>query len=154
VGLQLLAGQGGLDGGGASVHLASATRPPQRVDQLAMGQRSASIWRRGQAEHGHRVPAAGIPTEGGQGCRVEGPQGAADDVGLSLAGPDQLLMAPGQHLDRFGQPRVTLGRPVMMPVGADQIGRIRASPRSELAREMVWRSRLRLAAKGLTATTW
>jgi hypothetical protein len=41
----------------------------------------------GQAEHG--VPTTGIAAEGGQGCRVESPQGAGQDIGLPLAGPDQ-----------------------------------------------------------------
>jgi hypothetical protein len=85
-GLQLLAGQRGLDGGGAGLDLAAPTRPPQRGHELGMGQPPASIWRRGQAEHGHRVTATGVAAEGGQGCWVEGPQGAAHDVGLSLAG--------------------------------------------------------------------
>ena len=104
-----------------------------------MGQRSASIRGRGQAEHGDRVAATGIAAEGGQGGRVEGPQGAAHDVGLSLAGPDQLLMAPGQHLDRLRQPRVALRRPVMMAVGADQVGQhpriptVRLGPRDGVA---------------------
>jgi hypothetical protein len=45
------------------------------------------------------------------------------------------LMAAGQHLDRLGQPRIPPHRPVVMPVGADQIGQhsripaIRLGPR-------------------------
>jgi hypothetical protein len=42
-GLQLLAGQGGLDGGGASVYLASTTGLPQRGHELSMGQHPAQL---------------------------------------------------------------------------------------------------------------
>jgi hypothetical protein len=42
---------------------------------------------------------------------------------------------------------------MMVGVGPDKIGQHPRIPRSDLAREMVCHSRLRLAANGLTATT-
>jgi hypothetical protein len=105
----------------AGVDLASATSLPQRLDQLRMRQRSTTIRRRRQPEHGHRVAASQIAAKDGQRRWVEGPQGAADQVGLPLAAPDQLLMAAGQHLDRLDQARVAGHPAVMMAVGAHQI---------------------------------
>jgi hypothetical protein len=102
--LQLLAGQGALDGGGAGLDLPSPARPTQGGHQLGVRQHPTTLGGRGQLQDGHRVPAAWVTTEGSQGGRVEGPQGATQDVGLSLAGPDQLLMAAGQHLDRLARP--------------------------------------------------
>jgi hypothetical protein len=87
-----------------------------------MRQPPAQLRGRSQAKHRHRIPTTGIAAEGGQRCRIEGPQGTAHDVGLPLAGPHQLLMSAGQHLDRLGQPGVALRRPVMVAIGADQIG--------------------------------
>jgi hypothetical protein len=103
VGPQLLAGQRSLDGGGAGLDLTPATRPPQCRHQLGMRQRPTALRTRGQAQHRDRVPAASIAPEGGQRRRVESPQGAAHDAGLALAGPGQLLMVSGQHLNRLGQ---------------------------------------------------
>jgi hypothetical protein len=111
-----------VDGGGAGPDLATPTSPTQGGHQLGMRQPPAQLGGRGQAEHGHRVPTPRIAAEGGHRSRIEGPQGAADQIRLPLAGPDQLLVPAGQHLDRLGQPRVTPHRPMMMPIGADQIG--------------------------------
>jgi len=60
-------------------------RPARRSTSTSSAWDSArpSSGGRGQAEHGHRVAAAGVAAEGGQGGRVEGPQGAARHVGLA-----------------------------------------------------------------------
>jgi hypothetical protein len=50
-------------------------------------------------------------------------------------------MGPGQHLDRFGELAVTGDRPVVLAVGADQIGQHLRIPGSLLAPEVVCRSR-------------
>jgi hypothetical protein len=92
-----------LDRSGAGLDQAAPARPTQCRHELGVRQRPTQLRGRGQLEHGHRIPAAGVTTEGSQRGRVEGPQGATDQVGLSLAGPDQLLVAAGQHLDRLGQ---------------------------------------------------
>jgi hypothetical protein len=101
-GLQLLAGQRSPDHAGAGVGLASATSPPQRLDQLRMRQRSAAVGRRRQAEHHHRLAATQLAAKGGQRCRIERPQALRT-----------------------------------------RLASIRASPRSDLARAVVWRSRSR-----------
>ena len=104
------------------VDLAPVAGPAQHTDQLSMRQRPSLVRGRRQLEHGHRVPAARVAAEGGQRRRVERPQRASHQVGLPLPRPDQLLMPPGQHLDRLDQARVAGHLAVMMPVGADQIG--------------------------------
>ena len=53
--------------------------------------------------------------------RVVLAQRVAERVGLTVPGPDQVLMATGQDLDRVDVGTVTSDRPVIVPVGADQI---------------------------------
>jgi hypothetical protein len=84
-----------LDGGGAGLDLTPPTGPAQCRHQLGLRQRPTQLRGRRQPEHGDRVAAAGVTSEGSHRGRVEGPQRAAQHLGLSLAGPDQLLVAAG-----------------------------------------------------------
>ena len=70
--------------------------------------------------------------------RVVLPQRRAQLVDLALAGPHQVLVGPGQHLDRFGQLAVA-GHPTMVvAVGAGQLSQrggvpgVRLRPRSDV----------------------
>jgi hypothetical protein len=47
---------------------------------------------------------------------------SATAIAMPLASPDQALMGSGQHLDGLGQRAVTGDRPVVVAVGADQVG--------------------------------
>lgn len=50
------------------------------------------------------------------------PQCRAQRVGVLVAGPDQILMRPGQHFDSLGIGGVTSNTAVVVSIGADQIG--------------------------------
>jgi hypothetical protein len=102
--LQLLARQGGLDTGSAGLDLPAPARPTQCRHQLGMRQRPAQLRGRGQLQDSDRIPTTGITSEGGQGCRIEGPQGAAYDVGLPSMSPDQLLVPRASTLTASASP--------------------------------------------------
>jgi len=65
----------------------------------------------------------------GVGATVVLPKGGAQLFELALAGPDQALMGPGQHLDRLGQVAVAGDGPVKVAVGAGQLGQHRGVAR-------------------------
>lgn len=43
-------------------------------------------------------------------------------VGLPLPGPDHVLVRAGQHLDCLGEIAVAGDRPVVVPIGAGELG--------------------------------
>ena len=49
-------------------------------------------------------------------------QRTAQTVGVAGARPDQILMGPGQHLDRLSAVAVAGDRAMVVPIGAHQIG--------------------------------
>ena len=75
----------------------------------------------GFGEHRQRVAIPEI-TEGVQRGGVVLAQGAAQHVGVPGAGPDQVLVPSGQHLDRLGVGSVTGDRSMVVTVSAHQIG--------------------------------
>ena len=56
-----------------------------------------------------------------QRARVVLTQRRAQGIGVPVTSPDQILMCPGQDLDRFSGGAVAGDRTVVMPVGAHQI---------------------------------
>jgi len=77
---------------------------------------------RGAAQDGQRVTVGQI-LECLQRRGVVLAQRRAQTVGVSGARPDQILVGPGQHLDRLGRAAVAGDPAVVVPVGAYQIGR-------------------------------
>ena len=73
------------------------------------------------AQHGQRIAVVQV-VERLECSRVILAQCPAQCVGVPGAGPDQILVCPGEDLDRFGRRAVAGDRAVVVPVGADQIG--------------------------------
>jgi hypothetical protein len=92
-------------------------RPPHRRPD----EPPALLRGRRQLQHGQGLRLSQVGAEGGQRPWIELPQRAAQRIHVPLAGPDQALMSPGQHLDRLGQRAVAGDLAVVMPVGPDQI---------------------------------
>ena len=125
-----VAGPAALPGSRRPARSMRRVRPPRR--------RAAAIWvfdrrapSRGSGaslQHLGGV-AAGQVVERGQRGRVELPQHRPELVGLPAPVPDHRLMRPGQHLDRLGQVTVRGDGPVVVPVGADQVGQHLRIPR-------------------------
>jgi hypothetical protein len=120
-GHQLLAGQGGLDAGGAGIDLTPATSPSQRHHSPAC---DSARPRSGVGASSSTATASRPPGSPPRRPRLPGrtPAGALRTrFACRWRAQTKLLMAPGQHLDRLGQLRVARHRPVMVAVGADQI---------------------------------
>src|ERR1700694_3818953 len=66
--------------------------------------------------------AVGEVLEGHQGGRVVLAQRTAQGVGVPRAGPDQVLVGPGEHLDRLNIGTVAGDPAAVVPIGAYQIG--------------------------------
>ena len=97
-------------------------RPPARAPS---GSEQPTAWRRCRGrvldEHGEGVSISQI-VKGVQGSREVLAQRGAQLIGVPGPGPDQVLVAAGEHLEGLGVGAVTSDRTVIVPVGADQIG--------------------------------
>ena len=100
------------------------TRPARRsVEAIcAVDRRRPQLGGRGLGQHRNGVAVRQVGPEDRQRTRVVLTQRAAQLVELTLAGPHQVLMRPGGDLDRLGQVAVTGHTPVVVPVGASQVG--------------------------------
>jgi hypothetical protein len=77
---------------------------------------------------------------------------------VPLPAPDQVLVRPGQHLDRLGERAVAGDRAVVVPVGADQVGQhLGVAPvglgpggavPAAVAADSLWVDRIHLVAGG------
>jgi hypothetical protein len=88
-----------------------------------------------------------------QRCGVVLAQHRPQLIGLPLAGPDEVLVAAGEHLDGFGKIGITGDLLVMCPVQAHQFRQHVRIARSDFAPEVEYRSRYRAACIGLIAYT-
>ena len=109
------------DRGGAPLDVALAAAAPERGADLgdAQPRRLARAGRGGQ--HAHRI-AVGEFREGLQCTRKVLPERVAQPVGLADAVPDQLLVGAGEDAHRAGLVAVAGDRPVVVAVGADEVG--------------------------------
>ena len=94
----------------------------QGGDDSCPGQ-SPSLMRSGSLrKHRQGLRSVQVIPKGLERCRVELPEDGAQGVHLALAGPDQVLMTSGEDLYRLGQFAVSGDQPVILPVGANQLG--------------------------------
>ena len=92
------------------------------ADRIFDRLRSSALGRGGgAAEHGQCVTVGQVVERVERG-RVVLAQRPAQRVGVPVAGPDQILVPPRQHLDRLGVGAVPGDRAMVVPVGAHQIG--------------------------------
>ena len=109
------------DLGGAPLDVALAATTPERSPNLGKGQPRRLAWARRRREDAHRVTVREL-REGFEGGREVLPEGVAEPVGLAIAVPDQLLVGAGEYPHLGGFVTVAGDRPVVVAVGADQIG--------------------------------
>ena len=118
---ELLGAQRGLDLAGAGGDVALPPTAFERGLDRGQAQVGALLGGRGATQHPQGI-AVGQVLEGLQRGRVVLAQRAAQRVGVPGACPDQVLMCPGEHLDRLRVGAVAGDRAMVVPVGADQIG--------------------------------
>jgi hypothetical protein len=109
-----------MDGDHPDLQVAAPPSADQRPPHRHPGQPTALLGGRRQRQHRQRLGLRQLGAERGRRARVELPQGAAQRIHVPLAGPDQALM--GQDLDRLNRWGVAGDRPVVVAVGADQVG--------------------------------
>lgn len=112
--------QGCVNLGRGGVQVALPARGPQQVCDRLDRQRASGRGGRGGGQHRQRI-ASGQVIERVQRRRVELPQHRTQLVGLPLPGPDQALMAAGQHPHRLGQLRIPRDPAVMRPIQTDDL---------------------------------
>jgi len=100
------------------------TRPARRsVEAIcAVDRRRPQLGGRGLGQHRNGVAVRQVGPEDRQRTRVVLTQRAAQLVELTLAGPHQVLMRPGGDLDRPARSLSPATPPVVVPVGASQVG--------------------------------
>ena len=119
---KLLGAQCGEDLLGPALKVALSTCPAQHRHDSWLGQRLAQRGGRRDREHRDRVSSGQILAERRQRGGVELPQHRPQLVGLPLPGPDHRLMGPCQRLDDLGALAVAGDRPMVVTVGADDLG--------------------------------
>ena len=119
--LELRGAQRLADLGGAPLDVALAAAAPERGADLgdAQPRRLARAGRAGQHAHGIAV---GKLREGLQCTRKVLPERVAQPVDLADAVPDQLLVGAGEDAHSAGFVAVAGDLPVVVPVGADEVG--------------------------------
>ena len=90
-------------------------------DDFCLGESPATDGGRGALQDGNRIGRVQV-VERAQGSGVELTQCVAKLVDLALSSPDQTLMSSGKDLDRLGEVGVSGQRPVLVSVGADEVG--------------------------------
>ena len=119
---QLIGTKRGTDLASAGTQVALPTAGAQGRLDLGDSQLSAVVRGRRLGQNGEGVAVREI-VEGHQRRWVELSQRAAQRVGLSLPGPDQVLVSAGEDLDGLGEVAVSSDWPVvMLPISAHQVG--------------------------------
>jgi hypothetical protein len=127
-----------VDGHHLGPQVAPPASPEQRPPHRCAGEPPALLggWR--QLEHRQRLEFAQLGTHCDPARPGELAQRAAQRVDVPLPAPDQALVRSGQDLDRLGQRAVAGDRPVVVAVGADQLGQhlgvpaVRLGPRAAM----------------------
>ena len=147
-----------MDGHHPGLQVAAPTRVDQRLPHRCPGEPAALLRGRGQRQHGQGLGLGQLGAQGGQGARVELPQGAAQRIHVPPSAPDQVLVGAGQHFDRLDLWAVAGDRAVVVAVGADQVGQhlgvaaVGLGPRAAMAAAVaahhLWIDRIHLVAGG------